>query len=143
MLPALKGGKPVKSGKKSKQRFGSQPFSAVQDGDMQEKRITRPAKLKPLKEVLAKLIAQIKRCVIFHAKPPDLPISVNRKDDYAFFLQPVDSSKVQGYSDIVKRPMDLGTMTTKVNRGRYRSLEEFAVGTSFRLVERRNESMPL
>ncbi len=52
---------------------------------------------------------------------------VRRKDDYAFFLQPVDPTQVPGYSDVVSRPMDLGTMTTKVERGRYRSLEEFAV----------------
>lgn len=50
-----------------------------------------------------------------------------RKDDYAFFLTPVDVSAVPGYLDAVKRPMDFGTMTTKVNRGKYRSLEEFAV----------------
>jgi bromodomain-containing protein 7 len=50
-----------------------------------------------------------------------------RKDDYAFFLTPVDVSKVPGYTDAVKRPMDFGTMTTKVGKGKYRSLEDFAV----------------
>jgi len=50
-----------------------------------------------------------------------------RKDDYAFFLHPVDVASIPGYSDIVKRPMDLGTMTDKVHRGKYRSLEDFAV----------------
>ncbi|KAI0773069.1 hypothetical protein BD413DRAFT_311580 [Trametes elegans] len=75
----------------------------------------RPLKLKPLKEVLSKLITQIKK-----------------KDDYAFFLQPVDPAQVPGYSDVVSRPMDLGTMTTKVERGKYRSLEEFA--SDLRLV---------
>ncbi|KAG7448622.1 uncharacterized protein BT62DRAFT_946189 [Guyanagaster necrorhizus] len=68
----------------------------------------RPVKLKPLKEVLSKIIAQIKR-----------------KDAYAFFLSPVDVSLVPGYTDVVKHPMDLGTMASKVERGRYRSLEEF------------------
>ncbi|KAH0580709.1 hypothetical protein H2248_002194 [Termitomyces sp. 'cryptogamus'] len=99
VLPALKGGKPIKVGKKS----GSY---AVQE---EEKKAPRPVKLKPLKEVLAKLIAQIKK-----------------KDDYAFFLQPVDALQVPGYTDIVKRPMDLGTMSLKVDRGKYRSLEDFA-----------------
>ncbi|TCD69573.1 hypothetical protein EIP91_006995 [Steccherinum ochraceum] len=75
----------------------------------------RPAKLKPLKEVLTKLIAQIKK-----------------KDDYAFFLKPVDPALVPGYADLVKQPMDLGTMTTKVARGKYKTLEEFA--TDLRLV---------
>lgn len=72
-------------------------------------------KLKPLKEVLSKIIAQIKR-----------------KDAYAFFLSPVDVSLVPGYTDVVKHPMDLGTMASKVERGRYRSLEEFT--SDFRLV---------
>ncbi|KAI8977731.1 hypothetical protein BD414DRAFT_524360 [Trametes punicea] len=75
----------------------------------------RPIKLKPLKEVLTKLIAQIKK-----------------KDDYAFFLQPVDPAQVPGYADVITRPMDLGTMTMKVEKGKYRSLEEFA--SDIRLV---------
>ncbi|KAG5636173.1 hypothetical protein H0H81_008923 [Sphagnurus paluster] len=104
ILPALKGGKPIKSSKKS-ESYGLQ----------EEKKAPRPVKLKPLKEVLTKLIAQIKK-----------------KDDYAFFLKPVDTSQVPGYTDVVKRPMDLGTMSTKVDRGRYRSLEEFA--SDLRLV---------
>ena len=54
-------------------------------------------------------------------------IVMRRKDDYAFFLQPVDPAQVPGYSDVISRPMDLGTMTTKVEKGKYRSLEEFAV----------------
>lgn len=53
--------------------------------------------------------------------------SIPRKDDYAFFLRPVDPEQVPGYADLIKRPMDLGTMTTKVEKGRYRSLEDFAV----------------
>ncbi|KAF8811316.1 hypothetical protein BYT27DRAFT_7253025 [Phlegmacium glaucopus] len=80
-----------------------------------EKKMARPVKLKPLKEVLIKLIAQIKK-----------------KDDYAFFLHPVKSGNVPGYADIVKRPMDLGTMSHKVNKGKYRSLEDFA--NDFKLV---------
>ncbi|KAF9042012.1 hypothetical protein BDZ89DRAFT_1128700 [Hymenopellis radicata] len=75
----------------------------------------RPVKLKPLKEVLTKLIAQIKK-----------------KDDYAFFLHPVNVSEVPGYSAVVKRPMDFGTMTNKVARGKYRSLEDFT--SDLRLV---------
>ncbi|KAK0219997.1 hypothetical protein IW262DRAFT_994162 [Armillaria fumosa] len=78
-------------------------------------KVPRPVKLKPLKEVLSKIIAQIKR-----------------KDAYAFFLSPVDVSLVPGYTDVVKHPMDLGTMTSKVEKGRYRSLEEFT--SDFRLV---------
>ena len=50
-----------------------------------------------------------------------------RKDDYAFFLVPVDLEKVPGYMDVIKQPMDFGTMASKVSRSKYRSLDEFAV----------------
>ncbi|KAF8151531.1 hypothetical protein B0H34DRAFT_132874 [Crassisporium funariophilum] len=114
VLPSLK---TLKASQKSKHRSASlsHPASVFQDADSLEKKNPRAIKLKPLKEVLAKLIAQIKK-----------------KDDYAFFLHPVIPEKVVGYSDIVKRPMDFGTMTDKVNRGKYRSLEDFA--SDFRLV---------
>ena len=39
----------------------------------------------------------------------------------------MDLAAVPNYTDVISRPMDLGTMTTKVERGKYRSLEEFAV----------------
>ncbi|TFK72282.1 hypothetical protein BDN72DRAFT_816254 [Pluteus cervinus] len=110
ILPPLRGGKPLKLSKKGKQRIG------VHDVDSPlSKPAPRPVKLKPLKEVLARLIAQLKK-----------------KDAYGFFLQPVDLSLVPTYMDVVKRPMDFGTMTTKVDRGKYRSLEEFA--SDFKLV---------
>ncbi|KAF8900844.1 hypothetical protein CPB84DRAFT_1847085 [Gymnopilus junonius] len=99
------------SASKAKSRPASHLNSPAvyQDVELQERKIPRPIKLKPLKEVLTKLITQLKK-----------------KDDYAFFLRPVDAVNVPGYSDIVKRPMDLGTMSVKVSRGKYRSLEEFA-----------------
>ncbi|KDR66932.1 hypothetical protein GALMADRAFT_1137065 [Galerina marginata CBS 339.88] len=117
VIPSLKSLKAAQSA--SKQKYSAAPHSylspAVYDVEPQEKKIQRPVKLKPLKEVLTKLMAQLKK-----------------KDDYAFFLHPVDVSKVPGYADIVKRPMDLGTMSVKVSKGKYRSLEDFA--TDFRLV---------
>ncbi|EAU83578.1 hypothetical protein CC1G_07951 [Coprinopsis cinerea okayama7 len=119
VLPPLKAVLAAKANKKSKHRSGSTSFASspvVHDvGVVVEKKPPRPVKLKPLKEVLQKLIHQIKK-----------------KDDYAFFLAPVDVKNVPGYLDVVKTPMDFGTMTDKVNRGRYRSLEEFA--DDFRLV---------
>ncbi|TFK51184.1 hypothetical protein OE88DRAFT_1658979 [Heliocybe sulcata] len=107
VLPALKLGKLMKKGKKYK---GS-PFMY----DEGIKKAPRPVKLKPLKEVLAKLIAQIQK-----------------KDDYAFFLRPVDVSKVPRYTDIIKQPMDFGTMSKLVRDGRYRSLDQFS--NDFHLV---------
>lgn len=64
-LPPLKPAKPVKGSKKSKHRsrFSSPLFSAPQDEIGEVKKAPRPLKLKPLKEVLSKLIAQIKKCV--------------------------------------------------------------------------------
>ncbi|KAF4622126.1 hypothetical protein D9613_009462 [Agrocybe pediades] len=114
VIPSLKS---LKTASKQKHRSASHPYSAsaFPDVEPQEKKIPRPVKLKPLKEVLSKLIAQLKK-----------------KDDYAFFLHPVDAASVPGYSDVVKRPMDLGTMSDKVARGKYRSLEDFA--SDFRLV---------
>jgi bromodomain-containing protein 7/9 len=65
VLPPLKGGKPVKATKKSKgkSQLGHQSVSpsGVQNAATEEQKIIRPVKLKPLKEVLAKLIAQIKK----------------------------------------------------------------------------------
>lgn len=55
-----------------------------------------------------------------------------KKDDYAFFLEPVNLEKVPGYMDVIKKPMDFGTMADKVSRSKYRSLDEFA--DDFRLV---------
>ncbi|KAL4261086.1 Bromo domain-containing protein [Pleurotus pulmonarius] len=102
ILPPLKGGKIVKTSKKN--RKGQDAFNHAE-----EKAPPRPLKLKPLKEVLTKLISQIKK-----------------KDDYAFFLQPVDVSKVPGYLEMISHPMDLGTISTKVQKGRYRSLDDFS-----------------
>ena len=90
------------------------------------KKPPRPVKLKPLKDVLTKLIYQIKRCVRWMEKVSVLT-QWNRKDDYAFFIKPVDATQIPGYSDVIKNPMDFGTMTSKVERGKYRSLEDFVV----------------
>jgi Bromodomain len=50
-----------------------------------------------------------------------------RKDDYAFFLKPVDPENVPGYMDVIKQPMDFGTMSDKIVKSKYKSLDEFAV----------------
>ncbi|KZT54027.1 hypothetical protein CALCODRAFT_457251 [Calocera cornea HHB12733] len=54
-----------------------------------------------------------------------LVAQLRKRDNYAFFLQPVDEKEVPGYRTIIKHPMDLGTMTQKVDKGRYKSMEEF------------------
>lgn len=126
VLPPLSALKAQKSKKKLKLTY-EEPV----------RKTPRPLKLKPLKEVLSKLISQIKKCVDTWLRCHEaLLTGMCRKDDYAFFLHPVDLAQVPGYSDVVSRPMDLGTMSTKVDKGKYRSLEEFAVSTSHASVRR-------
>ncbi|KAG8215648.1 hypothetical protein J3R82DRAFT_7519 [Butyriboletus roseoflavus] len=108
VLPSLRALKAANAGKKSKPKHANAEVE-------QRPKIPRPIKLKPLKEVLSKLITQIKK-----------------RDDYAFFIHPVNPAQVPGYADVIKNPMDLGTMSVKVTRGKYRSLEEFT--NDFRLV---------
>lgn len=129
VLPSLKNLKAANIAKKSKPN-GSVSQSPAFGVDAPEKKAPRPVKLKPLKEVLTKLIQQIKKYAFFSSKTkPLFEHTFFRKDDYAFFLKPVDLSQVPGYLDVVQHPMDFGTMTSKVERGKYRSLEEFAVGS--------------
>jgi len=59
VLPSLKSLKANRSTKKSK----SSASNYFADPIIQEKKAPRPVKLKPLKEVLTKLIAQIKKWV--------------------------------------------------------------------------------
>lgn len=42
-------------------------------------------------------------------------------------MEPVKLNEVPGYSDIIENPMDFGTMSRKIDLGRYRSIEEFEV----------------
>lgn len=65
VLPPLKGGKPLKSATKGKPRTAQELDTPI------EKRLPRPVKLKPLKEILSKLISQIKK-LVEHQKCPKL-----------------------------------------------------------------------
>ncbi|KAI0298221.1 hypothetical protein BC826DRAFT_1103155 [Russula brevipes] len=105
VLPSLKALKQLNAKKKNSPLLEPTPV----------KKAPRPVKLKPLKEVLTSLITKIKK-----------------KDDYAFFLEPVNPEKVPGYMDVIGRPMDFGTMTEKVAKSKYRTLDEFV--DDFRLV---------
>ncbi|XP_048421277.1 peregrin isoform X2 [Pyrus x bretschneideri] len=48
-----------------------------------------------------------------------------RKDSYNMFAKPVNPQEVKGYNDIIKEPMDFGTISEKLSAGSYRTLEEF------------------
>jgi len=63
VLPSLKNLKAAKAVKKLKAP-ASVPNSPAFDGEVGDKKPLRPVKLKPLKEVLTKLIQQIKKYVV-------------------------------------------------------------------------------
>ncbi len=45
--------------------------------------------------------------------------------DQLYFDKPVDKRIVPDYYTIIKNPMDLGTISTKLRRRQYRSPQEF------------------
>lgn len=47
------------------------------------------------------------------------------KDEYGFFLEPVDPLQVPEYRDVIKRPMDFGTMAKKVTAKQYPTFQAF------------------
>ncbi|XP_021910584.1 bromodomain-containing protein DDB_G0270170-like isoform X2 [Carica papaya] len=50
---------------------------------------------------------------------------LQRRDTYEIFAEPVDPDEVEDYYEIIKEPMDFGTMRAKLHEGMYSSLEQF------------------
>lgn len=50
-----------------------------------------------------------------------------------FFDRPVDSKIVPDYYSVIKRPMDLGTLKSKLHDGHYSAPQQFAEVTQFLL----------
>ncbi|CAH9078251.1 unnamed protein product [Cuscuta europaea] len=50
---------------------------------------------------------------------------LQRRDAYEIFAEPVDPDEVANYNDIIKEPMDFGTMRAKLHEGMYQNLEQF------------------
>ncbi|EDX15416.1 GD15310 [Drosophila simulans] len=50
--------------------------------------------------------------------------ALEARDSMQIFREPVDTSEVPDYTDIVKQPMDLGTMRAKLKECQYTSLEQ-------------------
>ncbi|KAJ6765353.1 BROMODOMAIN-CONTAINING PROTEIN [Salix purpurea] len=50
---------------------------------------------------------------------------LQRRDTHEIFAEPVDPSEVEEYYEIIKEPMDFGTMRAKLHEGMYKSLEQF------------------
>ncbi|KAJ1921372.1 hypothetical protein H4219_000689 [Mycoemilia scoparia] len=48
-----------------------------------------------------------------------------KKDSYAMFLEPVDTSIVTDYLKVIKSPMDFGTMKKKLNANEYKTIDQF------------------
>ncbi|ORY96241.1 hypothetical protein BCR43DRAFT_491328 [Syncephalastrum racemosum] len=51
--------------------------------------------------------------------------TLEKRDAYGFFLQPVDTSVVQDYLTVIKHPMDFSTMRKKLERGEYHHMDDF------------------
>lgn len=50
---------------------------------------------------------------------------IRARDTGEIFIEPVDQTEVPDYSEVVKNPMDLSTMRTKIDTFQYNSLQEF------------------
>ncbi|KAL3531580.1 hypothetical protein ACH5RR_005101 [Cinchona calisaya] len=50
---------------------------------------------------------------------------LQRRDAYEIFAEPVDPNEVEDYYQIIKEPMDFGTMRAKLHEGMYQNLEQF------------------
>ncbi|KAL8038879.1 hypothetical protein ABFX02_10G000600 [Erythranthe guttata] len=51
--------------------------------------------------------------------------TLQRRDTYEIFAEPVDPNEVENYCEIIKEPMDFGTMRAKLHEGMYKNLEQF------------------
>ncbi|SNX83669.1 uncharacterized protein MEPE_02376 [Melanopsichium pennsylvanicum] len=63
---------------------------------------------------------------------PKLVENLQRRDSYKFFCEPVNPDDVPGYNDVIKLPMDFGTMQRKVDDRLYSHMDEFKA--DFQLV---------
>ncbi|XP_011006261.1 PREDICTED: bromodomain-containing protein DDB_G0270170-like isoform X2 [Populus euphratica] len=50
---------------------------------------------------------------------------LQRRDTHEIFAEPVDPNEVEEYYEIIKEPMDFGTMRAKLHEGMYKSIEQF------------------
>lgn len=75
------------------------------------------------------LIKTSEQCVMAQLNPIESVLhrildQLEGKDDKEIFREPVDTDEVPDYMDIVKHPMDLGTMRQKLKRGMYVRIED-------------------
>ncbi|XP_039438524.1 bromodomain-containing protein homolog isoform X1 [Culex pipiens pallens] len=75
------------------------------------------------------LIKTNEQCVMTQLNPIESTLhrildQLEAKDAQEIFREPVDTEEVHDYLDIVKHPMDLGTMRQKLKSGHYCSIED-------------------
>lgn len=51
--------------------------------------------------------------------------TLQRRDNYEIFAEPVDPSEVEEYYEIIKEPMDFGTIRAKLHEAMYTNLQQF------------------
>ncbi|XP_068472754.1 bromodomain-containing factor 1-like [Phaseolus vulgaris] len=51
--------------------------------------------------------------------------TLQRKDTYEIFVEPVDPNEVEDYYAIIEEPMDFGTIRAKLHERMYKTLEQF------------------
>ncbi|KAJ1989052.1 hypothetical protein GGI25_002821 [Coemansia spiralis] len=50
---------------------------------------------------------------------------IRKRDSYGFFLEPVNTHAIPDYLNVIKQPMDLGTIQRKVHSNAYMGIDEF------------------
>lgn len=83
------------------------------------------------------LIKTTEECVLAHVNPLGTAMlkiieQLVLKDTSSTFLEPVDITEVPDYTNVIKKPMDLGTMREKAQAGVYESIEDLE--TDFTLM---------
>ncbi|XP_050322472.1 bromodomain-containing protein homolog isoform X2 [Bactrocera neohumeralis] len=86
-------------------------------------------KREKLKAAFVKICEQV---VMLQVNPLESALTklldtLEAKDTSEIFREPVDTEEVPDYLDIVKHPMDLGTMRTKLKQGQYATLEQLEI----------------
>eukprot|EP00871_Galdieria_phlegrea_P006046 jgi/Galph1/929/GphlegSOOS_G5622.1 len=61
---------------------------------------------------------------ILKSKGLEIVKRLQKKDSFQFFAQPVDTKFVRDYLDVIKHPMDLGTVQGKLEKQSYRNFQE-------------------
>ncbi|KAH9673497.1 hypothetical protein KPL70_018126 [Citrus sinensis] len=101
--------------------------AAVAVGPASRTRARKKRKLKPLQDVAAAnttFVSPIAQEVCFFTSFT-LSVNVHGKDTHEIFAEPVDTKEVEDYYEIIKEPMDFGTMRAKLHEGMYTSLDQF------------------